>query len=405
MNTTTVPALINNRDYRNLFLAQLTSLAGTGISSIALALLAYNLAGDEAGKVLGTALALKILAYVFLAPVFSNIAQQLPPRLWLSFLDFARAGLLLFLPFVTEIWQVYLLIFLINACSAGFTPVYQALLPRVLPDKDQYTRALSNSRLAYDLEQLLSPSLAAILLTVMSSTSLFVADAFTFIISAALILCCSPAVVSKSPGNGQSRFHRGLTTGVSTYLKTPELRILLAGYLAVASASAMAIVNTVVYVQEQLGGGNEETALAMAVMGSGSMAVALLLPNWLKTHTIQPLLFTGAGLITATLLLATTLPDWIAFAALWFTLGAGLAMIQTPSGLLITRAANDENRNALFAAQFSLSHACWFITYLLAGWCSATVGLETTFLIMSLIALTGLLLMLYLSKGKRSLSF
>ncbi len=51
-----------DRTYRRLFAAQVIALAGTGLSTIALALLAYDLAGGEAGLVLGTALAIKMVA-------------------------------------------------------------------------------------------------------------------------------------------------------------------------------------------------------------------------------------------------------------------------------------------------------------------------------------------------------
>ena len=49
-----------DRAYRRLFTAQVVALVGTGLSSVALALLAYDLAGGDAGVVLGTALAVKI---------------------------------------------------------------------------------------------------------------------------------------------------------------------------------------------------------------------------------------------------------------------------------------------------------------------------------------------------------
>ncbi len=60
-------------------------------------------------------------------------------------------------------------------------------------------------------------------------------------------------------------------------------------YLAAAGASAMVIVNTVVYINQVLEGGDRETALAMAVVGFGSMMVALKLPGWLEKRTISHL--------------------------------------------------------------------------------------------------------------------
>ena len=45
------------------------ALIGTGLLTVALGLLAYDLAGPRAGAVLGTAYAIKMIAYVGLAPV------------------------------------------------------------------------------------------------------------------------------------------------------------------------------------------------------------------------------------------------------------------------------------------------------------------------------------------------
>jgi hypothetical protein len=49
-------------------------------------------------------------------------------------------------------------------------------------------------------------------------------------------------------------------------------------------------------------------------------------------------------------------------------------MLITPTGRLLPRCSHDGDGLALFAAQFSLSHAWWLITYPLAGWLGARVG-------------------------------
>ncbi len=158
--------VLASRTYRHLFAAQLIALAGTGLLTIALGLLAYELAGADAGMVLGTALAIKMVAYVGVAPIVGAFANRLPRRAFLVAMDLVRAAIALLLPFITDIWQIYVLIFLLQSASAAFTPTFQATIPDVLPDEKDYTRALSLSRLAYDLESLLSPALAAALLTI-----------------------------------------------------------------------------------------------------------------------------------------------------------------------------------------------------------------------------------------------
>ena len=138
-------AVLANRTYRHLFAAQVIALLGTGLLTVALGLLAFELAGENAGAVLGTALAIKMIAYVGVAPVASAFAERVPRRAMLVALDLVRAGIALFLPFVTEIWQIYILIFVLQAASAGFTPTFQTTIPDVLPDEARYVWARFHS--------------------------------------------------------------------------------------------------------------------------------------------------------------------------------------------------------------------------------------------------------------------
>src|SRR5918995_3647891 len=135
--------VLANSTYRHLFLAQVIALVGTGLLTVALGLLAYDLAGAEAGAVLGTALAIKMIAYVGVAPVVGAYADRLPRRSFLVAMDLVRAAIALSLPFVTEVWQIYVLIFALQSASAAFTPTFQATIPDILPEEEDYTRALS----------------------------------------------------------------------------------------------------------------------------------------------------------------------------------------------------------------------------------------------------------------------
>jgi MFS family permease len=380
-----MPSPLFDRTYRHLFMAQVVALAGTGLSTVALALLAYDLAGGDAGIVLGTALALKMVAYVGIAPIVGGFAHLLPRRQFLIALDIARAGFVACLPFVTEIWQIYALIFLLNACSAGFTPTFQATIPDVLPDEARYTRALSLSRLAYDLENLLSPALAAAALLVMSYDVLFAFNAVAFLFSASLVL--SVRLPSPKPHERGKGIWENLSFGVRVSFKTPRLRGLLALSLAVASAGAMVIVNTVVYVRDQLGGTESDTALTLAAAGGGSMVIALILPRLLGRLSDRTFMLSGGLVLTVGLLFGLTHPGLLALLPVWFLLGVGSSLIQTPAGRLLRRSANEADRPAIYAAQFALSHACWLITYPLAGWIGGSFGLNIAFWVLAAMAL------------------
>ena len=375
--------VLRQRTYRHLFAAQALSLIGTGLATVALGLLAYELAGAEAGAVLGTALAIKMAAYVGIAPVATAFAAHVPRRTLLVSLDLVRASIALALPFVSEIWQIYVLIFLLQSASAAFTPTFQATIPDVLPDERDYTRALSLSRLAYDLESLLSPMAAAALLTVISFHGLFAGTALGFIASAVLVV----SVVLPSPKHSEYRgIYERTVLGLRIYLATPRLRGLLALNVAVAAGGAMVIVNTVVLVQAGFGLSQQSTAVALAAFGGGSMAAAFFLPRLLDAVADRTVMLAGAGLLVAGLLAAAVVPGYNWVLPLWAGLGLGYGIAQTPSGRLLRRSATPEDRPALFAAQFALSHACWLITYPLAGWLGAAAGLSATSAVLSLIA-------------------
>ncbi|MBU2015423.1 MAG: MFS transporter, partial [Alphaproteobacteria bacterium] len=176
--------VLANRTYRHLFLAQVIALIGTGLATVALGLLAFDIAGADSGAVLGTAMAIKMVAYIGVAPVVGAFASRLPRRGFLVAMDVVRGLAALALPFVDQVWQIYVLIFVLQSASAGFTPTFQATIPDILPDEKDYTRALSLSRMAYDLESLLSPVLAAVLLTVINFHWLFGGTSIGFAISA-----------------------------------------------------------------------------------------------------------------------------------------------------------------------------------------------------------------------------
>lgn len=394
-------AVLANRTYRHLFLAQIIALIGTGLATVALGLLAYDIAGGNAGAVLGTALAIKMVAYVGVAPIAGAFANKVPRRALLVAMDVIRAGVALCLPFVTQVWQVYVLIFVLQSASAAFTPTFQATIPDVLPEERDYTRALSLSRLAYDMESLTSPILAAGLLTVISYHWLFSGTAIGFAASAMLVL--STTLPKPQPVADEGGIYDKTTRGTRIYLKTPRLRGLLALTLAAAAASAMVIVNTVVIVKG-LGLSQRDVALTLAAFGGGSITAALTLPRILDRIADRTVMIAAATLLTSGLavmaLITVTFAKadgyWYMLIAGWIVLGLAYSASVTPSGRLLRRSAKADDRPALFAAQFALSHVCWLICYPLAGQLGARVGMAAAFGAMAAIAAVGTVAALWL---------
>ncbi|MFF1379371.1 MFS transporter [Streptomyces sp. NPDC058308] len=383
-------SVLHNRTYRRLFTAQIMALVGTGLATVALSLLAYDLAGTDASAVLGTALAIKMVAYVGLAPVIQVLAERVPRRALLVSMDVTRAAIALALPFVNHVGQIYVLIFLLQAASAAFTPTFQATVPEILPAERDYLRALTLSRLAYELESLLSPVLAAALLALITYNWLFVGTALGFLASATLVMSVvlpTPLPVERD-GAGYAR----ATFGTRLYWATPRLRALLALDLAAAAGGSMVIVNTVVLVRDHLHRGAGDVSLALGAFGAGSVAAALLLPRALERFGDRSVMLPAGFVLGAVLAVSSTglaygTVSWVGLLFAWALLGVGTSMVLTPAGRLLRRSAAPADLPAAFAARFALTHSCWLLTYPLAGWLAATAGTSTAAAALAAIAL------------------
>ncbi|WP_020658762.1 MFS transporter [Amycolatopsis benzoatilytica] len=379
------------RDYRRLFSAQLIALFGTGLATVALGLLAYELAGPDAGAVLGTALTIKMVLYVLIAPLAGAYADRLPRRVFLTLLDLVRAAVVLALPFVTEVWQIYVLIGVLQAASAAFTPTFQAVIPDIVTDEAAYTRALSATQVAYTMESLLSPVLAAVALTFMTFNWLFVGTMAGFAASAALVL--STRIPNARP-NGQARVRDRLVAGVRMFAVTPRLRGVLALNVVVAAAGSIVVVNTVNYVRDRLGGSQSDVAWMLAASGGGTLLIALALPRVLNRITDRAVMLAGATVLVAAVLAAVALAfgrlgGWTVTAGIWVAIGAGMALIVTPTGRVIRASTSPAALPAAFAAQFSLSHLAWLVTYPIAGWIGTGAGFRTAWAILAGLAVAG----------------
>lgn len=386
--------LFANRDYLRLFTAQVSGLFGTGLTTVALGLLAYELAGAAAAAVLGTALTIKMVVYVTVAPIVGAYAHRLPRRTFLTALHLMRAGVVLALPFIAEIWQIYLLIAVLQTASAAYTPTYQAVIPDILPRERDYTRALSAAQLAATMETLLSPMLAAAALLVVSFHWLFAGTAAGFVIAALLVVATRiPDATAAAPGS----FRERITVGVRLFAATPRLRGLLGLNLVVAAAGSVVMVNTVNYVRDTLGGAQSGVAMLLAANGFGTMLVALALPRILDRTQARPVMLTGAATLVTGLAAAIALSTagsgegrWAAALAVWALIGAGTAAVLTPTGQVLRGSASPADRPALFAAQFSLSHLAWLITYPITGWLTTTGGFTITWIVLAAFAVAGI---------------
>lgn len=383
-----------NRDFVRLFAAQVTSLLGSGVTSVALAAFAYQLAGRDATVIVGTALTLRILAFITFAPIAGILADRVDRKRLLIAADLIRVALMATFPFITAIWQVYALIFVLNAVTAFFTPAFESAIPQVVGDT-QYTRALAWSRVAVDVEAAGGPLLAGLLIAMAGIRWAFWTDGLTYLVSAILVWQSS---VPRAPRPTRP-FPWGdiltqVTHGTRVLLREPALRRALVLHFAEATAGAAAIVATVAYVHDVLGRGTTAFALAMAALGVGSSLAAVGTSRRSERSQELPAadaahyayhrwatrsMLVGGVLLALALLPGIARPSFLLLIVLWALNGAGQALIAVPSVGLLAAHTEMAERGRAYAAHFALTHLFWLMTYPSVGYLARHAGAPATF--------------------------
>jgi MFS transporter, NRE family, putaive nickel resistance protein len=407
-----------NRNFRLLFGAQIISLLGSGVTTVGLALFAYQLTGGaSATAVIGNALTLRILAFLLFSQPAGVIADRVSRKRILIAADVFRFALLALFPFITAVWQIYALIFAINAVTAFFTPTFESSIPEVVGG-EQYVKALSLSRVATDVEAVAAPALAGLLVALLGLRWVFWFDAFTYLVSASLVaLAAIPYIKRSLPPISVRSFLTELTTGTRILLREPSLRQALTLSIAEATAGAAAIVATISYVRDVLDKGETTFAFVMAGVGLGSSLTAILLgrvTGRYETGAREPSILHGrrhkwasrallaGGFLLGLILLPDILkPPLLLFSLLWLLNGAGQALIAIPSSTLLAEHTVEQKRGRAYAAHFALTHLCWLASYPAIGHAAAKWGSPSTFTGAGVVCLLVTTIALFMGYGRR----
>ena len=318
------------RDYNLLFASFALALLGTGVAVVGIVLLAFDLASDDAGALLGTALAIKTGTYVVVAPMAAVLS--VPKRRLMLILVLVGALTILLLPLVTSVWQLYALIFVFAAGSAVFNPTYQALVPYFLQEPSAYYRALTKARVANELESAASPLAAAVLLLVLDHDGLFVAAVAIFLLAAAII---SKVEIPSVSITRKVKPLKEVGRGLGLFRDTPELRFLVPLNMAMALIVAMVMTNTVVLVQGLFDLGERATAIGMAAFGIGVLVGAVSMVPLLLRLKAALIMLLSAAFADGLLLAGTQIASFEGLVVLWSLLGIGYGLAVTPASVIL----------------------------------------------------------------------
>ena len=174
-----------NRDFRLLWSAQIVSEIGDWFFAVAIYSLLLEYTGEA--KSVGLAVVLQLLPQVFMAPMAGVINDRLRRRAVMIFADIARFFIILAMLAVRTpdmVWLIWILLFLETTMWAVFEPGRSAIIPRLCRDSNEVlvANALSSMTWAFNLS--VGSFLGGIVAWKFGRDSVFVIDAFTFLLSA-----------------------------------------------------------------------------------------------------------------------------------------------------------------------------------------------------------------------------
>jgi NRE family putative nickel resistance protein-like MFS transporter len=263
------------------------------------------------------------------------------------------------------------LIFLLNALSAFFTPSFKASIPQMIREKKDFAPAITLSNITYQLLAIMGPGIAGIAAAWIGSRNIFLLDSLSFLLSALFVLAISRQLFSISPDSvkplvAPTRMSE-LLMGTRLLFKDSAIRFALFTEFAAAIVGANILVNTIMYVKTKLSLDDKHYGLVMSALGVGAIVGAFASATLDKTNSRKPSLILGGVIISASVFFADQ-SSFIILMLIWLFAGLGQNLAEMPSQMLIAERIPLNQQGRVYGAHFAWSHLWWAIAYPIAGY-------------------------------------
>ncbi len=263
-------ALLQNQNYRLLFVGQALSQLGDWMNRVALLVLAYRLTGSPIAVALLQLATL--LPRVLVSPFGGVLADRYPKRLLMIALDLLRALLALSLIFANssdQLWLAGVTLLLMHSFAAIFNPARGAVLPAIVP-REQLGTANALNDITGQSAFFIGPAIGGWIIAMGGIDLVFLLNGATFVVSALLIALIRLEEPARR-GIAQGAIFKELREGWQALYAYAPLRFLL-GALFVEAVVALALtVLLLPILTGALGGRDEQLGILLAMVGGGTM--------------------------------------------------------------------------------------------------------------------------------------
>jgi MFS family permease len=265
-------------DFRNLWMSQTVSLFGTGITLLALPLVALLALGASPLEI-GLLWAVEYLPILLIGLPAGVWVERLPLRAVMIGADLLRAVALLAVPIalaldVLTMPLLYVVTFLIGLGTLFYDVAQLSILPALVAE-DRLVDANGKLELSRSVSQIGGPAVGGLMVQLLTAPLAVLADVVTYLSSAYYVFRIrKPAPVDRPVEKTSLR--RDIREGVRFVFGHPLMRPLLLCATLAEIASAIILALQVVYAAEVLSMGPVVIGVALAVGNGGGVLGALL---------------------------------------------------------------------------------------------------------------------------------
>jgi MFS family permease len=344
--------LLKNKPYQFLISAQLISNLGDWLSILAVFTL-VGLKWDASPLQVSFIILSLALPMTVLGPISGVYADRWERKYIMIVADVARGLIIFGLVFADSLWHVYALLFGLGIFSSLFSPAKNGKLKEVVPDHHMQ-QATSVSSVIENGTKILGPAISGFLIAMWSIKIIFIIDAFTFLLSALLLLSIpinTSRKVEKSSEKTEKHFVKELLEGFR-FIK--EVPIILYGTLLMAITMfiiQMSDSQFVTLFRELDHASPRLLGTVMTASGAGFLVSGLILSKYeikKAIHAMAAGIFVlGLGFLSLALLtdLNITAPMvWAPIATFIACIGAGFVFIPFQSNVMKETPAEKSGR-------------------------------------------------------------
>jgi HD-GYP domain-containing protein (c-di-GMP phosphodiesterase class II)/MFS family permease len=340
--------------FLKLWIAEGLSNFGDMLTTTGLALAAYQV--SRSTLAVGAIFAARALPNLLLGLLAGPLIDRYDRKALMILMDLARAALIGAIPFLlnSNFAIILAIAFLVSTATVLFDPARQAVIPDLLPHR---LLQAGNSAMSFAerATEILGYAAAGVIVLSGGLRLVFAIDAFTFAISAALILTIGfPELIHGAQlGYSWRRVRDDVRDGLKQIRDSRTLRVIFPfSFLMVASGSAILPLMVPLAI-DHLHAGNAGFAILEASIAIGATIGAVLM-GFFQSWRRGQMMVLGALLMGVCTVLAALSGNIATTAVFFVAAGAANMVYLIPMITATQEATGTEIRGRVFAARFTL---------------------------------------------------